>query len=94
MYYELIKMLIEYERKNHPEQYDATKTVGKIEGYQVWMKFKSAKVGTAYNLQIFIYIHRFKSLIQIWTGGSNSLSLVPAQCPNLMNLGHVPQNRF
>ena len=35
MYYELIKMLIEYERSNHPEQYDATKTVGKIEGYQV-----------------------------------------------------------
>ena len=35
MYYELIKMLIDYERKNHPESYDATKTVGKIEGYQV-----------------------------------------------------------
>ena len=34
MYYELIKMLIDYERKNHPESYDATKTVGKIEGYQ------------------------------------------------------------
>jgi hypothetical protein len=35
MYYELIKMLIDYERKNHPDSYDATKTVGKIEGYQV-----------------------------------------------------------
>ena len=34
MYYELIKMLIDYERRNHPETYDATKTVGKIEGYQ------------------------------------------------------------
>merc|ERR1712080_227882 len=34
MYYELIRMLIDYERKNHPETYDATKTVGKIEGYQ------------------------------------------------------------
>ena len=34
MYYELIKMLIAYERKNHPHSYDATKTVGKIEGYQ------------------------------------------------------------
>ena len=28
MYYELIKMLIDYERRNHPETYDATKTVG------------------------------------------------------------------
>ena len=27
MYYELIKMLIDYERRNHPETYDATKTV-------------------------------------------------------------------
>ena len=27
-------MLIDYERKHHPETYDATKTVGKIEGYQ------------------------------------------------------------
>ena len=34
MYYELIRMLIDYERKNHPQTYDATKTVGKIEGYQ------------------------------------------------------------
>ena len=34
MYYELIKMLIDYERQNHPHSYDATKTVGKIEGYQ------------------------------------------------------------
>merc|ERR1712058_42871 len=34
MYYELIRMLIDYERKNHPSTYDATKTVGKIEGYQ------------------------------------------------------------
>merc|ERR1712226_1403757 len=34
MYYELIRMLIDYERTNHPETYDATKTVGKIEGYQ------------------------------------------------------------
>merc|ERR1712112_63507 len=34
MYYELIRMLIDYERKNHPESYDATKSVGKIEGYQ------------------------------------------------------------
>lgn len=34
MYYELIRMLIDYERKHHPETYDATKTVGKIEGYQ------------------------------------------------------------
>ena len=34
MYYELIRMLIDYERKNHPKDYDATKTVGKIEGYQ------------------------------------------------------------
>ena len=34
MYYELIRMLIDYERKNHPETFDATKTVGKIEGYQ------------------------------------------------------------
>merc|ERR1712128_407474 len=34
MYYELIKMLIDYERLNHPDTYDATKTVGKIEGYQ------------------------------------------------------------
>jgi hypothetical protein len=38
MYYELIKMLIDYERKNHPETYDATKTVGKIEGYQVLLE--------------------------------------------------------
>ena len=28
MYYELIKMLIDYERRNHPETYDATKTEG------------------------------------------------------------------
>ena len=34
MYYELIKMLIDYERRNNPAAYDATKTVGKIEGYQ------------------------------------------------------------
>merc|ERR1712079_904297 len=34
MYYELVRMLIDYERKNHPQTYDATKTVGKIEGYQ------------------------------------------------------------
>ena len=34
IYYELIRMLIDYERKHHPETYDATKTVGKIEGYQ------------------------------------------------------------
>ena len=34
MYYELIRMLIDYERKHHPQTYDATKTVGKIEGYQ------------------------------------------------------------
>ena len=34
MYYELIRMLIDYERKNHPQTFDATKTVGKIEGYQ------------------------------------------------------------
>ena len=34
MYYELIKMLIDYERQNHPHSYEATKTVGKIEGYQ------------------------------------------------------------
>merc|ERR1711892_1505137 len=34
MYYELIRMLIDYERKNHPESFDATKSVGKIEGYQ------------------------------------------------------------
>merc|ERR1711936_1409638 len=34
MYYELIRMLIDYERKNDPQTYDATKTVGKIEGYQ------------------------------------------------------------
>merc|ERR1711892_971308 len=34
MYYELIKMLIDYERLNHPDTYNATKTVGKIEGYQ------------------------------------------------------------
>merc|ERR1712098_202564 len=34
MYYELIRMLIDYERKNRPESYDATKSVGKIEGYQ------------------------------------------------------------
>jgi len=34
MYYELIKMLIDYERKNQPDTYDSTKTVGKIEGYQ------------------------------------------------------------
>ena len=40
MYYELIKMLIEYERSSHPEEYDATKTVGKIEGYQVRKKTK------------------------------------------------------
>ena len=46
MYYELIKMLIEYERKNHPEQYDATKTVGKIEGYQVWLNSKVLEKGS------------------------------------------------
>jgi len=34
MYYELIKMLIDYERKNQPDTFDSTKTVGKIEGYQ------------------------------------------------------------
>lgn len=34
IYYELIKMLIDYERKNNPSAYDATKQVGKIEGYQ------------------------------------------------------------
>ena len=34
IYYELIRMLIDYERKHHPETYDAAKTVGKIEGYQ------------------------------------------------------------
>ena len=27
MYYELIKMLIDYERKNQPETFDSTKTV-------------------------------------------------------------------
>ena len=35
MYYELIKMLIEYERNKQPEVWDASKSVGKIEGYQV-----------------------------------------------------------
>eukprot|EP00092_Neocalanus_flemingeri_P014463 GFUD01015607.1.p1 GENE.GFUD01015607.1~~GFUD01015607.1.p1 ORF type:complete len:1351 (+),score=528.10 GFUD01015607.1:47-4099(+) len=34
MYYELIKMLIAYERGVQSSGYDATKTVGKIEGYQ------------------------------------------------------------
>eukprot|EP00092_Neocalanus_flemingeri_P014465 GFUD01015609.1.p1 GENE.GFUD01015609.1~~GFUD01015609.1.p1 ORF type:complete len:1372 (-),score=525.76 GFUD01015609.1:84-4199(-) len=34
MYYELIKMLIAYEREGQSSRYDTTKTVGKIEGYQ------------------------------------------------------------
>lgn len=34
IYYELIKMLIDYERRNNPTAYDATKSVAKIEGYQ------------------------------------------------------------
>eukprot|EP00092_Neocalanus_flemingeri_P009145 GFUD01009846.1.p1 GENE.GFUD01009846.1~~GFUD01009846.1.p1 ORF type:complete len:1484 (+),score=566.18 GFUD01009846.1:348-4454(+) len=34
MYYELIKMLIAYERGVQSSGYDTTKTVGKIEGYQ------------------------------------------------------------
>jgi len=34
LYYQLIKMLIDYERKNNPSAYDATKAVGKVEGYQ------------------------------------------------------------
>ena len=34
IYYELIKMLIDYERRNNPTAYDATKNVGKIDGYQ------------------------------------------------------------
>merc|ERR1712142_250009 len=34
IYYELIKMLIDYERRNNPAAYDATKSVGKIDGYQ------------------------------------------------------------
>jgi SMC interacting uncharacterized protein involved in chromosome segregation len=34
MYYELIKMLIAYERGVKPSGYDATTTVSKIEGYQ------------------------------------------------------------
>ena len=34
IYYELIKMLIDYERRNNPTAYDATKSVGKIDGYQ------------------------------------------------------------
>lgn len=35
MYYELIKMLIDYERGDQPEVWEATKSVAKIEGYQV-----------------------------------------------------------
>ena len=38
MYYELIKMLIDFERGNKPEAWDSTKNVGKIEGYQVIIK--------------------------------------------------------
>jgi len=34
IYYELIKMLIDYERRNNPTAYDATKLVAKIDGYQ------------------------------------------------------------
>merc|ERR1712212_1004763 len=34
IYYELIRMLIDYERRNQPDTFDSTKTVGKIEGYQ------------------------------------------------------------
>jgi hypothetical protein len=35
MYYELIKMLIDYERGERPDSWEASKTVTKIEGYQV-----------------------------------------------------------
>ena len=34
MYYELIKMLIAYERREHSSGHDTSTTVGKIEGYQ------------------------------------------------------------
>ena len=33
MYYELIKMLIDYERKNQPETFDSTKTVSILKIY-------------------------------------------------------------
>ena len=39
MYYELIKMLIDFERDTKPEAWDASKNVGKIEGYQVIIKW-------------------------------------------------------
>ena len=91
MYYELIKMLIDYERRNHPDSYDATKTVGKIEGYQELTNKLQRYLNQRFIVDIDQLGKQQQSITNIFSGNSDILLKIETLEQNFVSLNKKNQ---